>query len=336
MAEEKEKTVSVIIPTNQGNELARYYLPQLCAHIEECGSITDYEVVVSDTSMGEEAETFQHPDLKKVRMVGARAGLTEIENLNKALFAATMNYVLILDNHVLPTHNYFSEVFQLFRYTPSLFGVSANTLRTTTDDHISGPKTLDPNKKGISLKEIAPQLRKTTYTLTLSSSNMLIDRHQLCLMGGFRTLFNNASSSKNEACIRAWRTGRKCFFTASTHCKKMATEEEEATDNKVPNRKNSFIYDDIVTNYLHTGRMKHLSFWLRLLYSYLNSLVIRNANNNAFRNACKQFFHNAIALFNVRKWDKMQRCEPFEKIAKGFFSDAQLQEVTQTKEHDIK
>ena len=100
MAEEKEKTVSVIIPTNQGNELARYYLPQLCAHIEECGSVTDYEVVVSDTSMGEEAETFQHPDLKKVRMVGARAGLTEIENLKICTLDPSSLHHVMPNNHL--------------------------------------------------------------------------------------------------------------------------------------------------------------------------------------------------------------------------------------------
>ncbi len=336
MAEEKAKTVSVIISTNCGNELARHYLPQLCAHIEECGTITDYEVVVSDTSIDENTETYQYPDLKKVRVIGAKATLTEVENLNKALFASTMNYVLILGNHILPTHSYFSEIFQLFHYTPSLFGVSSNTLSTTTDDRISGPKTLDPNKSGICIKELAPQMRKTTYTLALSSTNMLVDRHQLCLMGGFQTFFNNVESSKNEACIRAWRSGRKCFFTANTHCKKMATEEPANNENKILPRKNSLIYDDIIINYLHTNRLKHFVFWLKLLLGYSNSLVVRDASNNAYRNACKQFFSKLVALYNVRKWSKLQRCEPFDKIAKGFFSNEQLQEVSQTKENNDK
>ena len=336
MAEEKARTVSVIIPTDNSNELARYYLPQLCAHIEECGAFADYEVVVSDTSVGCEAEKQLYPDLKKVRIIGTTNGLSELENLNKALFASTMNYVLILGENILPTHNYFSEVFALFRYTPSLFGVSANTLSTTTDDHLSGPKTLDPNKWGIGLKEVAPQVRKTTYTLTLSDSNMLIDRHQLCLMGGFQTFFNNATSAKEEACIRAWRSGRKCFFTSTTHCKKMSNQEEVEADENIQLRKNSFIFDNIVTNYLHSNRMKHLTFWLRLLLGYFKSIVSRDANNTAYWKACKQFFGKFVSLYQVRKWYKTQRCEPFEKIAKGFFSHSQLQEVHQNKENDDK
>lgn len=331
MAEEKEKTVSVLIPTNNGNELARYYLPQLCAHIEECNTITDYEIVVSDTSIGDENTATQYPEMKKVRVIGAQEGLTETENLNKALFAATMNYVLILGDHILPSQSYFSEVFQLFRYTPSLFGVSSSTISTNSDDRIAGPKTLDPNKNGIYFKELSPQLRKTTYTLTLSDSNMLIDRHQLCLMGGFHTFFSNEASSKDETCIRAWRSGRKCFFTANTHCKKMTTEQAENDGNSILPRKNSLIYDGIVINYLHTSRLKHLAFWLKLLLGYINSLLVRDASNTAYRNACKQFFSNTIKLYNIRKWSKMQRCEPFEKIAKGFFSNEHLQEVLQTK-----
>lgn len=327
MAEENGKSLSVIIPTNSGNELTKLYLPQLCAHIEECDGITDYEVVVSDTSTAllTDTELTNLPNVRYLRFDGT-AG--EVANLNNALFAATKDYVLIINKTILPSHNYFSELMKLFNYMPSLFGVSGNTLVPNTDERPEGPKTIDDNKSGIAIKTITTQSKRPTYTLALQESNMVIERKHLCMMGGFSNLYNRIDYANADICIKAWRSGKKCLYAPLAYCKKLQLNENDNQPQKETLRENNILYDQVLLNYIHTSRFSHLLFWIRLLSDYFRTLVVKDATTKANRTAYNQFFGKFWKIFTSRRWAKKQRNEPFDKIAKGFFSGNQLQELS--------
>ena len=333
MAEDKDISISVIIPTNNSSELTRHYLPQLCAHIEECDNIiSSYEIVVSDSNPNN-GELIGETDSGQpnVRLIYAKPGLSDVENLNNALFAATKEYVLMLGDNILPTYNYFNELISLFQYVPSLFGASGNTLVSTNTDYSTGLKTLDPTASGISIVEVPFKSKKPTYTLALSESNMLINRRLLCIMGGFCTLYKNIDAAKTDVCIRAWRAGRKCLFTAAANCKQFALQQPKEEDSHQRNIDKTF--NNLVLNHLHTSRLLHLKFWGSFTANYIRTVFSGKEEQKDQKAANKQFLNRIKAIHTVRHWFKKQRNEPFDKIAKGYFSGP-LQEISLSRQHE--
>lgn len=338
MAKEKEKSVSVLLTTNNYSELQVHYLPQLCAHMEECGKgITNYEIVVS------EVQTEDLPDkeavvvevdsgMPNVRLLHTKPGLGMVENLNRAIFAATMNYVLIMSDNVLPTFNYFSELLELFHYVPSLFGVSGNTLRSGDINSGNRVKTIDASTKDIHVVSVPVSGRKPVYTLAFANTNMLIDRRELCMLGGFCDLYTRMEDAIDEACIRAWRGGRKCVFRTTASCKQLAVDNQPVEDVTSADDEVNAAYDYLLTNYFHTDRMGHLRFWLKLLWNRFNVMASSaDPNRQVMSAAYKRFFHNYRPSHFFRVGQIIQRNVTFERIARGYFS-GQPQELNITKD----
>lgn len=325
MAEELEKSLSVIIPTNCGALLTGHYLPQLCAHMEECDGVDDYEILVCDRG----PEPVGAPllqNLPHVRYLHSGPLANEVDNLNKAVFSATMNFVLVAEEYLLPTHNFFSQLFRLFHYVPSLFGASGTLLQG--HEHLpEGPLTADDSKSGIVLKTVPPISRKPVYTLGLSAHNMLFLRKQLCLMGGFSDLFTQADFAKNDLSIRAWRSGRKCLFAPSAYCKKLETDSAPHAGN-ASLRQNGDLYNQLVLDYMHTSRLGHFLFWLRFCTGFVAVLPKNDASSAARKEAYRLFASQFRSkLLVTRRWNKHLRQEPLDKVLGGFFNGKQLQEL---------
>lgn len=322
MAEELEKSVSVIVPTLNGNDMVYHYLPQLCAHISECATIVDYEVIICDDSS--ESETIAN--IPHVRHLKVNPSLSQVECLNTALYAASKPFVLVMKEGFLPSFDYFSELLSLFHYVPSLLGASANTL-SSYNNMVEGPKTIDHAKWGIHLKTLDIQSQKPVYSLSLSNTNMIFNRKQLCMMGGFSPMFKDIDVAKDELCIKAWRSGRKCMFTSSTHCKKTGSVDDKPQETPTI-RNNNDIYNSILINYLHTTRLKHLFFWIRFIFHCLTRLVSMTSTAKAYMGACGKFFRNYRKLHIERRWYKNQHNTSVDNVVKGFFSGEKLHEVS--------
>lgn len=213
-----KKSISIIIPNYNGEQLLATYLPFTITAIKNAG--VPYEVMVVDDCSTDASVQFiknNYPDLKL---------LVNPENkgfsytCNQGINAANCDLILLLNSDVKLSADYFDHQWKYFAHNDT-FGVMGRII-DMEGDRIQDAARM-PKMNGYKLKtdyfyysEAADSL---LYTFYLSGANALVDAKKLKSIGGFYELFSPFYCEDMELSMRAWRLNWKCYYEHQSVCR---------------------------------------------------------------------------------------------------------------------
>lgn len=322
MSDTKKYNISVVLATENVEEQANGYLPQLCAHLEECVGIDTYEVIVCDVSSGPAMCIANFPG--KVRCTPRFEGETAVKTIDRAIHHAIQPYVLVLEDGILPTQNYFADTLPLFETNKHLFGMSGDTI-SVYDQHGDGPKFAYLSRGIVHLMESKSKSNSENATITLASHNWLCDREKYCLLGGLSSHFTSVEMAKNDLCIRAWRENMVCGYSFKAHTKKYigALATTEAPEQL--QRTNEEQFNKLLLSYLHTSGFQHAQFWIRSLMNYINAKIFHAKSKLSGLNQMKKKYKE---ISQQRTWyNNRIKSISLQDVIEIYFSDAGIHDI---------
>lgn len=257
----KDLNISVVIPNYNGVHLFPETLPALYKSLEFTGK--PYEIIIVDDCSTDQSVNFlkQHfPDI--ILLINDKnSGFSA--TINKGIFTAGNQLVLLLNSDVKLTENYFSEQFKYFE-KPDTFGVMGKIIGWDDDIVQDGAKY--PEMQGFKLKTSLnfltknPMSKEFIPSFYLSGANALVRKDILHLLGGFDELYSPFYIEDVDLSVRAWRCGYKCYFEAQSVCRHKTSESIQNKEKKkyirrIYNR-NKFYFHAI-----HLSRIR-FSFWI--------------------------------------------------------------------------
>ena len=272
--------------------------------LQFCG--LPYEVIVSDDQSKDESVSFLKKEFPQVKL------LTNTENkgfsptINKGIFIASYDHVLLLNSDVILTKNYFRPLLRYFDKEDT-FGVAGRMVGWEDDSLHDTAKF--PSFHGAKIKTTGNYLPETPkendwlYSMYLSGANAFIDRKKLLALNGFDEIFAPFYVEDYELSLRAWRLGWKCYYEHFAICRHKTSVTIKSKSRK------SYINTIYYRNkmYLHAIHLSsaRLLFWyvqlvpetvIRLLtfrFYYLRSLMLFLTNRKRVRLSRQQFFSMA-------------------------------------------
>lgn len=257
----KDLNISVVIPNYNGVHLFPETLPALYTSLENAGR--PYEIIIVDDCSTDQSVEFLRNHFPDIILLINNINLGFSATINKGIFAARNQLVLLLNSDVKLTETYFSEQFKYFE-RPDTFGVMGKIIGW--NDNIVQDGAKYPEMQGFKLKTSLnflvknPKSNEFIPSLYLSGANALVRKEILHLLGGFDELFSPFYIEDVDLSVRAWRCGYKCYFEPQSICRHKTSESIQNKEKKkyirtIYNR-NKF--------YFHTIHLSGLgfSFWL--------------------------------------------------------------------------
>ena len=295
------KGISVVIPNYNGIALLPKILPPLFKALTF--SCLPYEVIISDDCSKDDSISFLQETFPQVTVTVNDENKGFSPTINKGIFAARYDYVLLLNSDVILTENYFIPLLRYFD-KPDTFGVMGRIIGW--NDDILQDCAKFPSFHGAKIKTTGNYFLKTPaendwlYSMYLSGANALIDRKKLMILNGFDEIFAPFYVEDFELSLRAWRLGWKCYYEHFAICRHKVSVTIKTKNSK--SLVNSVYYRNKM--YLHAI---HLSgplrfFWylqllpetlirlLTLRFYYLDALSMFLMNKKAVQKSKQQFF----------------------------------------------
>ena len=227
-------------------------------------------------------------------------------SINKGIFAAKYDLVLLLNSDIILTDSYFKYQLKYFN-DKDTFGVMGRIIGWN-DEKIQDAARL-PEFHGLKIKTsgnylLKPMGDESLYTLYLSGANALINRKKLIELGGFDEIFSPFYIEDCDLSFRAWRLGWKCYYEHRAICR-----HQTSSSVKAKNRKQ---YVDVIYNrnklFLHAIHLDshQLPFWfiqvtgealiriLVLRFSFLKSIFLFIKQRKDWK-ASREKYQNLIA-----------------------------------------
>ena len=291
MENSKNKGISVIIPNFNGTLLLPLILPPL---FEALNNIQlSYEVIISDDCSTDNSLGFLKKKYPEIILIENSSNKGFSPTINKGIFTAKYDYILLLNSDVKLASNYFENLLPYFEDTDT-FGVMGRIIGWDDDAIQDGGKY--PSFHGVKIKtsgnyvplESKPGNR--LYSMYLSGANAFISREKINMLGGFDELFAPFYVEDFELSLRAWRMGWKCYYEHNTICR-----HQTSTTIKNNNRKN-FVKAIYYRNKMFLHAIHLEGFKLFLWYVQLIPEIILHIITGRF-----WFFKSLQMFFSSRK-----------------------------------
>lgn len=267
----KDLNISVVIPNYNGVHLFPETLPALYKSLEYTGR--QYEIIVVDDCSTDQSVKFIKHHFPDIVLLSNDKNSGFSATINKGIFAARNQLVLLLNSDVKLTETYFSEQFKYFE-KPDTFGVMGKIIGW--NDNIVQDGAKYPEMQGFKLKTSLnflvenPKSNEFIPSLYLSGANALVRKDILHLLGGFDELFSPFYIEDVDLSVRAWRCGYKCYFEPQSIC---MHKTSESIQNKEKKKYIRTIYNRNKF-YFHTIHLSGLRFSCWLMQSILE-LIFR-------------------------------------------------------------
>ncbi len=252
------KSISVVIPNYNGEELLKTNIPYLINALET-SEIKDYEIIVSDDASSDNSVSFIKNNYPQIILIENKINKGFAGNTNSGIKAAQKDLVFILNSDVQLTEKYFIPLLKYFD-DDLTFGVMSKIISLTNEKIQDGAKFPDYYFANItSTKNYIVENRKTLFTFFLSGANALVDRKKLIELGYFKEIFNPYYAEDVDLGLTAWKFGYKLYYDDSTYCKHPNSEtiKKESSDKvKLVSKRNK-----IFLHYLHLNGFE-LFFYL--------------------------------------------------------------------------
>ncbi|MEO5968189.1 MAG: glycosyltransferase family 2 protein [Ferruginibacter sp.] len=292
------KGISVIIPNYNGRILLEEVLPNLYEALSNSGEV--YEIIISDDASKDDSLAFIRSSYPDILLLINEINSGFSPTINKGIFKARYDYLLLLNSDVKLTPDYFSSLFKYFE-DEDTFGVMGKIVGWNDDNVQDGAKY--PNFHGAKIKTTGNYLsvnadkNERLYSMYLSGANSFVSRDKIWQLGGFDELFAPFYVEDYELSLRAWRMGWKCFYDDFSVCR-----HKESVSIKSANKTN-FIKTMYYRNkmFLHAIHLTGFNRYFWYLQMPLEVLVQTLIGKSYHAKALKMFMNNHSQMLISRK-----------------------------------
>lgn len=270
---ENKKGISVVIPNYNGEVL----LPQILPHAYEALKSTGllYEIIVSDDCSTDGSTALLEKEYPEIRLIKSSVNKGFSPTINKGIFAAQYDLILLLNSDVKLTPDYFKHQLAYFD-DKGTFGVMGRIIGW--DDEVIQDGGKYPSFHGVKIKTSGnyipeePKEGDRLYSMYLSGANALVSREKIMQLGGFDELFAPFYVEDVELSLRAWRIGWKCFYEHNAVCRHKTSVTIKSKSSKTQIRK-IYYRNKMLLHALHLQGGKLLLWHLQLIPETLIHLV---------------------------------------------------------------
>lgn len=305
-------SITVVIPNYNGAGLLPQILPCCFEALHQSGS--DYEVIICDDCSTDDSIKFIQKNYPDIILLKNAVNLGFSPTINKGIFAAKNDLVLLMNSDVKLQEDYFINQFRYFDREDS-FGVMGRIIGWNDEKIQDAAKypgfhgAKIKTSKNYYAKEPAPD--DWLYSFYLSGANALVDRKKILQLGGFNEIYAPFYVEDVELSLRAWRLGWKCYYDHFSVCHHKVSESIKTSSRK--NYINTIYYRNKM--YLHATHLNgsDLFFWylqqipealIRIFtgrFYYLKSLQLFIRNFNKVRCARQDLKKLGKELLPVKK-----------------------------------
>jgi len=215
-----KKGISVVIPNYNGETLLPQIIPALYEALAQVN--LPHEMIISDDRSTDDSINYIRQNFPQIILIENKINAGFAPAINKGIFAAQYDLVLLLNSDVKLTPDYFDQQLSYFE-DPETFGVMSRIIGWD-DDHIQdGGKY--PSFHGLKIKTSGnyipadPHEKNRLCSMYLSGANALVSREKMIRLGGFNELFAPFYVEDFELSLRAWRMGWKCYYEHNAVCR---------------------------------------------------------------------------------------------------------------------
>ena len=314
------KGISVVIPNYNGSVLLPLILPPLFDALKN--TQLSYEVIISDDCSTDNSVSFLQNHFPEIILLQSNSNKGFSPTINKGIFIAGYDYVLLLNSDVKLSENYFENLLTYFD-DKDTFGVMGRI--TGWDDNVIQDGGKYPSFHGVKIKTngnyipLASKIGDRLYSMYLSGANAFVSREKLNMLGGFDELFAPFYVEDFELSLRAWRLGWKCYYEHNAICRHQISTTIKSNSNKnfvktIYRRNKMFLHA------IHLSKNKLFLWYLQLLPEMLLHLITGRLwffkSLKMFFNASKKIQHSKKKFLRLAKNinDLMSVDEVVEKI----------------------
>ena len=217
-------SISVVIPTYKGKELLAQNLPSVFHALEQVASL--FEIIVVDDASQDDTAAFLKEHYPSVKLLINETNKGFSPTINKGIFTAQYEWVLLLNNDVKLLPTYFTALIPHLE-NKNCFGIMGKIIGYDNDalqDSAKYPKCSLLNINGTTNYQFVNETKRSTiYTFMLSGANALVHREKLLLLNGFCELFAPFYWEDVDLSIRAWKMGWECLYEPNAICRHPAS-----------------------------------------------------------------------------------------------------------------
>ncbi|MEX1202116.1 MAG: glycosyltransferase family 2 protein [Ferruginibacter sp.] len=212
--------ISVIIPNYNGKHLLKQVLPAIFIALQNAG--LPNELIISDDASIDDSIFFLQSHYPQVKLICNKENRGFSPTINKGIFVAQYDYVLLLNSDVKLSPDYFQPLLRYFEREDT-FGVMGRIVGWQNEIIQDAAKY--PSFHGAKLKTSGNYYftqateKDWTFSMYLSGANAFVDRKKLVALGGFDEIFAPFYVEDFELSLRAWRLGWKCYYEHFSICK---------------------------------------------------------------------------------------------------------------------
>jgi GT2 family glycosyltransferase len=297
---ENKKSISVVIPNYNGEALLPQILPDLYTALKATG--LSYEVIVSDDCSPDGSVALLEREYPEVKLIKSKINQGFSPTINKGIFAAQYDLILLLNSDVKLTPDYFKRQLAYFD-DKDTFGVMGRIIGW--DDEVIQDGGKFPSFHGVKIKTSGnyipehPKDGDRLYSMYLSGANALVSREKIMQLGGFDELFAPFYVEDVELSLRAWRIGWKCFYEHNAVCRHKTSVTIKSKSSKTQIRK-IYYRNKMFLHALHLQGGKLFLWHLQLIPEtlihfvtgrlwYFSSLKMFFSSGNKIRASKEQF-----------------------------------------------
>lgn len=229
-----QKGISVVIPNYNGSALFPQSLPAVFEALQQAG--LPYEVIISDDCSTDNSIGYIRENFPAVILLEATTNSGFAPTINKGIFAAQYDLVLLLNSDVKLSANYFEKQLPYFE-AEDTFGIMGRIIGWDDDTIQDGGKY--PGFHGVKIKTsgnyipVDPENKALLPSMYLSGANALVSREKIICLGGFNEIFAPFYVEDVELSLRAWRMGWKCYYEHNSICRHRTSSSIKAKSKKI-------------------------------------------------------------------------------------------------------
>ncbi len=213
----KQLKISIIIPSYNGKELLKKYLPGVINACKKCKNVT--EIIVVDDSSNDGTISFLKSKFPNIKILSLKSNLGFIKAVNYGVKKSKGDLVLLLNNDVEVDINFIAPLFQHFYRHKDLFAVTSKSIIDYKDKkNVIESITKGNWRNGMFLFE-QPGLKEPKFSINFTCTNFhacggfsLFDRKKFLYLEGFDDLYEPFYWEDIDLSYRAWKIGWKIFY----------------------------------------------------------------------------------------------------------------------------
>ena len=223
-----KKSVSVIIPNYNGQQLLAQFLPFTIQALKNAA--IDYEIIIIDDASVDHSVLFLKKNYPEIIVIENKKNSGFSATCNVGIAKASKTLLLILNSDIKLSANYFENQWQCFEEDDT-FGVMGRMIENNAYDapRLSGRAGFKyvQNKTYSVADEKFP-----VPTLFLSGANALVCSKKMKQIGGFDEIFSPFYYEDTDLSLRACRLGWKCYYSFQSTCDHLGSSTVKSNHHK--------------------------------------------------------------------------------------------------------